>query len=242
MSCFPVTIAGRSYGQGFNYVNSIRSQTLYGIGDPMSFGTPFERVLGVLGNKTSNINLIYQWNDMWQTVNVLGIRFRAVNNILDISYGKSIVAKEREWMNFMGISQSSALKMRKLIDRFGEVQPDGAVIPNIDRWRKIDGVTAEESKRLAANFKSAMIKEVDRTTITKGVTDIPRFGNSELGRLVFQWQNFNFAFNNKVLISGLQDADGRVMAGFGSLIIGGMLTEYLKSLETGQELPDNPAL
>lgn len=225
----------KSYGKALEYAASIRSQTLYSIGDPMAFGTPFERALGVMGNKMSNINLINQWNDVWQTVATIGTRFRLVENINSIAAGKNIVKREREFMNFVGISDADMKQMGKLVEKFGEETTDGAIIPHIEKW-------PSSASRLSNKFKDAINKEVDRTVIVKGVADIPRFGNTLLGRIMFQWQNFNFAFNNKVLISGMQDADGRVLAGFSSLIVLGMMTEMIKSAQTGQSLPEDPIM
>ena len=219
----------RSYGQAMEVIASSRTQSLYNIGDPMAFGSPFERFLGNIGNKMSNINLINYWNDTFQQVAAIGTRFRIVNNIDDFVKKGRITAKEEEFMNFLGIGKRDRLSMQKQITEHGE-EINGNLIPNIDKWT---------DPKLRNTFKSAIGKEVDRTVITKGATDIPRFGNTELGRMIFQWQNFNFAFNNKVLINGLQEADGRVLAGLGSLVSMGMVTESLKNKLSGREQPDS---
>jgi hypothetical protein len=222
----------KSYGQAMEYVTSLRSQSLYSIGDPMAFGgTPFERFINTAGNKMSNVNLINQWNDMWQTANTLGVRFRIVNNIMDQARGKKITAKEREWLNFVGLSDTKMNRMFKQIEAHGKKDPNGDIIPVIDNWA---------DKDLANAFKAAVGKEIDRTVITKGATDIPRFGNTLPGKIIFQWQNFNFAFNNKVIISALQDADGQVAMGLATLVTMGMLTEVLKAKSAGRPLPENP--
>jgi hypothetical protein len=222
----------RSYGQAFEHMLSLRTQSLYSIGDPMAFGSGFERAIGVLGNKMSNVNLINQWNDTWQTLASLGTRARIVSNVENFLAKGKIIKAEEEWMNFMGISKSDRIKFAESIEQFGTKDPNGNTIPNVDKWA---------DKESAKKFISAVSKEVDRTVITKGVSDIPRFGNTTLGRIMFQWQNFNFAFNNKVIGSSLQEADGRIALGFGGLVTAGMLTEYLKTLGTKQELPDNSA-
>ena len=223
----------RSYGQSLEYIASLRSQSLFSIGDPMAFGgTPFEKFINTAGNKMSNLNLINQWNDMWQTANVLGIRFRMVNNIMDQAKGKKLAAREEEWLNFMGLSATKRQRMFKQIEKHGGTDANGDIIPLIEKW---------DDKELANAFKTAMGKEVDRTVLTKGVTDIPRFGNTALGKMIFQWQNFNFAFNNKVIISGMQDADGRVLMGLAGLVTMGMLTEALKSKMAGRDISNNPA-
>ena len=223
----------RSYGQALEFANSSRTQALVGIGDPMAFGgTPFERYLNWSGNKMSNINLINQWNDNWQTVATLGVRFRAVENISDFIKKGKLGRREEEWMNFIGIGKGARKSMAEQIELHGSKGPNGEIIPNVDRWL---------NKDLANKFITGISKEIDRTVITKGVTDIPIFGNTGLGRIIFQWQNFNFAFNNKVILSSMQEADGRTLTGLGSLMTMGMMTDYLKSLGSGQPLPENPA-
>lgn len=223
----------RSYSQAMEYVTSLRSQSLYSVGDPMAFGgTPFERFINTASNKMSNLNLINQWNDSWQTLAVLGTRFRIVNNALDQAKGKKISAREREWLNFMGLSETKLKRINAQIEKYGTTDANGDIIPLINKWDDVEASNA---------FKSAVNKEVDRTVITKGATDVPRFGNTQLGKILFQWQNFNFAFNNKVIISALQDADGRVALGMGTLVTMGMITEALKNKQSGREMPENPA-
>lgn len=223
----------KSYGQMFEYAGAIRSQSLYNLADPMAYGSsPFERVLGSLGNKMSTINGINHWNDQWQVVATLGIRFRIVNNVADFAKKGKIGKREEEWMNFMGLGKQDRAGIAEQIKKHGETDVRGDVIPMIENW---------DNEVLVRKLKAAIGKEVDRTVITKGVTDIPRFGNTTLGRMMFQYMNFTFAFNNKVLLSGLQDADGRVMAGLASLQAMGMATEYLKNKSSGQPMPENAA-
>jgi hypothetical protein len=219
----------KSLGQGVEYATSLRSQSLYNIGDPMAFGgTPFERFLNIAGNKMSNLNLINQWNDILQTVNTLGIRSRLMDDIVKESKGIKLSAKEQEWLNFMGVGSTKRARMFKQIEKFGRLDSNEDIIPMVNEWTDPD---------LVAAFKAAVGKEVDRSVITKGATDIPRFGNTNLGKILFQWQNFNFAFNNKVIISGLQDSDGQVAAGLASLVTMGMVTEVLKNRLSGRENP-----
>lgn len=220
----------RAVGQSLEIVNSSRTQSLFSIGDPMSAGSaPFERFLSTAGNKMSNVNLINQWNDVWQRVSYNGINFRIVNNADDFFKKGKLNAREEEWMNFVGLGKNDRIEIRKQLEKHGEIINNNHV-PNIDKWT---------NNKIKNKFIAAIGKETDRTIITKGVTDIPRFGNTLLGKVMFQWQNFNFAFNNKVIISGLQEADGRTLAGLGSLMALGMMTEYVKSLQSGKPLPDS---
>ena len=218
----------RSYGQAVEFATSSRTQSLFGTGDPMSFGTPFERFVGSASNKVSNVFGINQWNDFLQTVNTLGVRFRAVNNIVDFNKAGKLKAGEESWMNGVGIGKDKRIAMLKEIQEHGFTDTSGNTIPNIDKW---------SNKKLANDFKSAIGKEIDRTILTKNVADIPSFGNTTLGRMMLQWQSFNFAFNNKVIISGLARADGRTAAGFGTLVGMGMVTEALKNRASGRENP-----
>ncbi len=221
----------RSYGQVLQTVSASRTQSIWSVGDPMTHGTPFERFLGNIGNKMSNYNLINFSNDMWQQVNVLGNRYRIINNISDFTKKGKIVAKEEEFMNNMGFSVETRRGIQNQVDKYVD-EIYGNMIPNIDKWDNID---------FKNKFKSGIGKAIDQTIITKGATDIPRYGNTDLGRIIFQWQNFNFAFNNKVIIKGLQESDGRVLTGLSSLVSLGMLVEYMKNAQSGRPQPANAA-
>lgn len=221
----------RSYSQALEVVSSSRTQSLFSIRDPMAFGTPFERGLGWLGNKMSNVNLINYWNDSFQQIASLGTRFRVVNNIEDFVKSGKLNSREEEFMNFIGIGSEKRVGMQVQMSKYGETS-NGYLIPNVDKW---------DDKVLRNAFKDAIGKEVDRTLISKGVSDIPRFGNTQLGKMIFQWQNFTFAFNNKAIINGLIDSDARTLAGISFLVSLGMVSESLKNKIAGKENPDNAA-
>jgi hypothetical protein len=143
-----------------------------------------------------------------------------------------IVAKEEEWLNSVGLSKKVRAGIVGQVNKYGTTGPDGTLFPNIDKW---------DNKSLRATYQAAMTKEVDNTVLMVGSADLPKFGNTELGRLMLQWQSFNFAFNNKVLISGLIKADKKTAIGFASLVGMGMVTEMLKNRVSGRENPKTAA-
>jgi hypothetical protein len=223
----------RDYGVSIESVMASRAQSLYSIGDPMAFGTPFERAVGAAGSLSSKLNLINFWNDTLQEINFLGAHSRLVRNVNDFASGKTLPKKEQELLSLLGVGEDAAQRISAQLKKHGFMDEDSGLFnSHIRNW---------DDKEAAKVMRAAIGKEMDRTILTKGTADIPRFGNTTLGRIMFQFMNFSFAANNKIVLAGLQKADGQTLQGFTGLMGMGMLVYALKEMEAGRELSDNPA-
>lgn len=96
-------------------------------------------------------------------------------------------------------------------------------------------------------YAAALAKDVDRTIITKGVSDTPLWMKTNWGRLIMQFKGFGLASHQRVLIAGLQERPHRLAE---QMVMGtaiGMMIAYVKFLERGDfdeadRLLENPGL
>ena len=94
-------------------------------------------------------------------------------------------------------------------------------------------------------LQSAIGRDVDRIITTPGQdkTLISSGGEGwgELGKMMFQFKSFAVAAIQRILISGLQQGDMAALSGMASMLTMGMMVYAFKTLEKGEELPDDPA-
>jgi hypothetical protein len=83
-------------------------------------------------------------------------------------------------------------------------------------------------------YRSALVKAADTQIVTKGVSDVPLFMNSNVGRVFMQFQSFAFASHQRVLISGLQGRPRHMGELFVASTAAGMMVSYLKLIEQGK--------
>lgn len=138
-------------------------------------------------------------------------------------------------MGELGIGLGRAEDIGKAFLAHGETV-DGVRVANTERW-------ADDA--LTRAYRAAVSKDVRSTIITPGVGDVPLTakGGSALGqfgKMALQFKSFLFASNQRVLIRHLGRDRGRFVSGLLSLVAMGMMVEWLKNVETGRDLPDNP--
>src|SRR5690606_38678638 len=129
-------------------------------------------------------------------------------------------AKDKRYLAFLGIDESMAGRIAKQFDEFGEVA-DGIHVGNIDKW------TDAQARRA---FTAAYNKDIDTIVISKSVADIPLFANTPLGKILFQFNSFNLASHQRILLRGLQEGPARFAASAVALSTIGMAVTYLRAV------------
>jgi hypothetical protein len=137
-------------------------------------------------------------------------------------------ARDKRYMNFVGIGEGMADRIGKQFDEFGETV-DGVRVANTESW------TDAEAKRA---YYAALQKDIRSIVPMKSVADIPLFGNSPVGRMIFQFNTFNLASHQRVLLRGLQEGPQRFVAGAVALTSIGMMVTYLTGLAANRDMPD----
>lgn len=205
------------------------------LGNPYAQRTMVERFIQQMGRQFGKVTGMVYWNNLGQKIASSMSQTRILSAIEDGVNGK-LAKSEDEYLNFLGLGQAE----RKAIYEqykgtraiYGQYEGDGVRIAGVEKWTDGDAIGA---------YRAALGKDVDRTVIQRGQGDVPLFFNTEIGKTMTQFKSFAAASHSKLLIAGLQRRDKAAIAGFAHLAAMGMMVNYLKSIETGRELSDNPA-
>jgi hypothetical protein len=205
-----------------------RMATLAELTDPYSANSPFERFLDNAANKFTTLTGLNQWTDFQNTIASVMTQNRVLKNA---ERGVSnLKAREKAYMGYLGLDEDKAARVLKQFQTHGETI-DGVRVANTEDW------TDDIARRA---YFAAINKDVGSTIVQKSVGDVPLFAQSPVGRAVLQFKSFALASNQRVLMRGLQEGPGRAMGGVMGMATVGMFIYWLKNLEAGREVSNNP--
>ena len=216
------------FGQAVENVLSFKLNSMMNITDPYARGTMGERMIQSMSEQYGNYTLINYWNNMMKEISLLTARGRSIRYMKSMAAGKALTKKEQRYMNFLGIDDSLAKRILAQIDEFGEELPNGRLM-NFDNWTDGDA---------GRSFRAALNKRVDHEIIVKKAGDAPIVMNTETGKVLGQFMNFQMASNQKYLLSLMSQADFQAMQGIGTLVGLGMLIHYIRT--PADKLTDDP--
>lgn len=204
---------------------SNRLATLAEIGDFYTSRGPVEKFMSNMVETASTWNGIRLWTDWMRMVASVATQDQIIGAAT--SYAKTS-QKNRRYLAYLGIDELMAGRIAKEIDSHGEIV-DGVRVANTDDWTDSNAVRA---------YRAAMNKDIDTQVVTRSVADIPLFANTPLGRVLFQFNSFNLASHQRVLLRGLQEGPKRFLSGAVAMTTIGMAVTYLQALAANREVPD----
>jgi hypothetical protein len=205
-----------------------RAMTLAEINNPYVKGTKFEKGLQALSSQFGKITLMAQWNTALKQFSGVVTQGRIVNALMKAD---KITAKDARYLNMIGIDSAMGKRIAAEIAQHGD-DVDGVKVVNTSQWKDLEAQRA---------YRAALKKEVDRIVVTPGAGDLPLWmKSSEAGKMIGQFKSFSFASTNKMLISGLQEADLQTLNGWMLAVGMGMLSYAFKTWDRGDELSDDP--
>lgn len=224
----------RDLGAVTEAVLQTRLASLADLQDPYRYGSSYERFLSNASNVFSKATGLAWWNDTMKTMASVMTQNRMMRNALD---WKGAGKTERAYMAYLGIDEDMAARIAAQFKKHG-MQEKGIYGANVARWDD-----AEAQRAWAAGLN----KDVDRTIVTKGVADTPKWMKTNWGRLLMQFKSFGLASHQRVLLAGLQERPHRLAE---QMVLGtaiGMMIGYLKYIERGDfdeanRLLENPGL
>lgn len=224
----------RDFGVVAETVLQSRLSTLADLQDPYRYGSSYERMLSNASNLFSKATGLSWWNDTMKTMASVMTQNRMMRNALNWS---KMDKAERAYMAYLGIDENMGQRIAAQFKAHG-VTEKGIHGANAQAWD-------DEAARRA--WAAALAKDVDRTIITKGVTDTPLWMKSNWGRLIMQFKSFGLASHQRVLIAGLQERPHRLAEQMVFSTAIGMMIGLLKLWERGDmeeanRLLDNPGL
>lgn len=205
-----------------------RMATLAELTDPYAANTPFERLLNNMANNFTTLTGMSHWNDAQKTIASVMTQNRVLRNV-EKGVG-NLRDRERAYMGYLGMDEGASQRVLAQFRAHGETV-DGVYVANTEEW------TDDIAKRA---YFAAINKDVDATIVTRSVADVPLFMHTPVGRAVLQFKSFALASNQKVLMRGMQDGPGRLMGGIAGMTTIGMMVYYLKQMEAGRDISNNP--
>ena len=213
----------QAYGIGVDAISGVtgKSEIIADIANYTQGGTAIERGLRSAADKFGKINILDYWTGGMKQLHAVTMQNRIFDDLEKGKYDKRL--------GRLGISKDNADAMYQQVRKHGK-KVDGVWITNAGNW---------DSPDLAQMYGAAMRKESDRVIVIPG-QEKPLFMSNEMGQVIGQFRSFVFSSTQRVLIAGLQGQDHNALGGAFSLISMGMFVYYIKQLERGQPLSDDP--
>ncbi len=215
-------------GVGLDMVNNSRQGMIADIMDDYGRHTRFERGLQGLANANGLLTLMAPWNASMKQFSGV-ITMTRILEACEAAAAGRIAPKELERLAAAGISRDTAEQIAAQFAKYGG-DVDGVRIANTTAW--------DAPRSVVDAFKSAVIREVDKTVVTPGIGDRPLWMSSETGKLLGQFKSFGFASVQRTLISGLQDRDAAALSGAMLMVGLGMLSYAVKAKLAGRDVAD----
>src|SRR5690606_10258637 len=154
-----------------------RLASLADLNDPYRYHSGMDRYLSNATNLFSKATGLSWWNDTMKTVASVMTQNRMARNARD--WGRA-GQREQAYMAYLGIDEDMGSRIADQLRRHG-VEEQGIWGANVSDW---DDVGARRA------WAAALNKDVDRTIITKGISDTPLWMKTNWGRLVGQFKSF----------------------------------------------------
>lgn len=265
----------RDLGVVSETVLQTRLASLADMNDPYAYGSKYERYLSNATNLFTKATGLSWLNDTTKTIASVMTQNRILRNAMDwdkagkreqaymayLGIDKATARDIAEQFRLHGVEENgirgaNLSEWGKELDSIDPatlsskvVARDGGSTRTISEksGSQILAESRAKVERARTAYAAALAKDVDRTIITKGISDTPLWMKSNWGRLLMQFKSFGLASHQRVLIAGLQERPHRLAE---QLLIGttiGMMIAYLKFIERGdtdeaERLTKNPGL
>lgn len=209
-------------------LNNSRVMTLADISDPRFAGRRLPATVSTLTNRFVKATLNTHYDEARMVAaGVLNQRFTMVN------VGKwvdgTISTPERTQLARSGINKEAAERINTMWRQFGEIRDD-VYIANTEKWT--DTVARDI-------YNGSLNKQIAHFTTTPGIGDSPLWMSTSLGKTFAQFERFNFAATNSILLAGFQTRQAKDMAMLSTSFAIGMMTFAIKEQLAGRETPDD---
>jgi len=198
-------------------------------------GTWFERALQERIPGYFKMVGLTPWTVFWKDMTMFAAQHTVMADAIKIASGANDVAAETSRLAALGMNTRDM----KLLGRMEVEINDGGklILPNIDKWAGSDGIKAKQLllDAIHAEARRAIVTPSigDKSLMFYGVWE--KDGNvlaeSDLMTLPMQFLSYGVGAHNKLLTSALQGRDKHVVGGIFMMIMGGILSNYLKTPE-----------
>lgn len=220
-------------------IHNTRMATMADLTDPYAYGHPVERWLNNAATGFSKLTGMPYWNDFQKAFGAQITQARMLRAAKQaVAEGfDSLPKREKSFMAQLGLGRGDLEDIGEFYNRFGFEEGD-LPIANLEKWGD-DGRGYEVRRK----YMAALNKAVDTTIVTKGIGDTPLALDGPFLKAVFQFKSFALASHQRVLMRAAQDFEDAPLAvssAMAQMIAIGSFIYWLKSVETGRDISDNP--
>lgn len=187
------------------------------LADDFQRHSKFERGLDWAAEKFGLLTLMNPWTVFWKQFSGVVSQSRTLDAISNWRAG-TITKKDIERLANMGIDEHMAGRIHDQFTRFGEDQ--GAL-----KWANTQAWDDAEAQ---LHYRAALAKEIDKAIVTPG-QEKPLWMSGQLGQIIGQFQGYNIASMQRVLLAGLQQRDASALSGFLGMSMAGMLAYWINA-------------
>lgn len=208
--------------------NGMRGLSFIEMADGAMGADKISRVSKAVADFSLRINLMNWHNFVSKLVTGITYENKIYNIGQDLISGKSVSARELDFIKNSGLSKEDIIDITKNIDRYGEVKV-GYKYGNLTRW---------ENQELAKKFGRSINRMMDLVIATPGL-DAPRWKESPWLSALGQFKTFVFASTNRNTINALQRyRDANTYAAIGISWALGAAAVMAKAAISGRDMPD----
>lgn len=194
-------------------------------------GSKFERALTWTADKSMMLNLHGPWTDGIKTI----AGTVAAANLLRTAEKATLGTASQKEIAQLAMSGIEPFMARRIWEAFqkdggGQTFGKGTHVANTASWT--DG-------QARSVFSSAIARDADMSVLTPGL-EKPLWMSSPIVSLLGQYKSFISAAHEKILISNLQQMDGRTLQGLAASLGMGMLSYRAYTLLSGAPASDRP--
>jgi hypothetical protein len=220
----------KAAGTAWDMVLNTRANSFAEITDMYGRQTKFDRGLRGLSNNFSVLTLMAPWNAAMKQFSGTIISNNMARVVKRIAAGENVSAAQRKRLALAGINEDMAKRVATQLNEHA-TDSRGIVVSGIDRWDDLDAIDA---------WRSAIVKDVDRSIITPGIGERPLWMSSQTGQIIGQFKSFAFASTNKILVSGLQQRDLAALNGLWLMLALASVSYASKQITSDRPISDDP--
>jgi len=221
-------------GAALEIVLDGRAARLADVTEEFGHGNRFERGVEAATEKFGLLTMMTPWDNAMKSFSGVVTQTRTLEAAAKWASG-NLPKKEVERLAHLGIDENMAVRIDQQFRKFGEDQ--GTL-----KWANTQ---AWDDKEAAGHYRAALGKEIDKIIVTPS-QEKPLWMSSQLGQILGQFQSFQVASMQRVLLAGLQQRDAAALSGFVGMAGMGMLVYWLRTYltygldEGGEHLSDDP--
>lgn len=205
-----------------------RAMRIADITDTFGRHSKFERGIQSAGRQFGMVSLMAPWNAVMKQLAGTITQTRILRGAERLVAGKPLKQREIEYFADLGISEGALRQIGEQFKKHGHKESN-IWSANTAQWD--DGM-----RPVIEALRVGLRKEVDRIIVTPSFGERPRFASSLFGTVILQFKSFAISATQKMLVSGLQQRDLRVLnAAIMGMALGG-LVHILKGKISGREV------